>query len=223
VRAKGESLGVPIKMGVMQRAERIMYLGVGCAISPILEAVLVPDDRRPIHRIAVAGIILLAVATQLTALQRIIALLGALGDSPLFLRRKPRKADTRRKVLASTLAALVDFAVLIGLVSAVRLGAPTATAIGGVVGGVVHWFIVRLYAYDGSQAKLPQAGRYAFVNLTSAALCAGGVGLLLLLPTMDYRLAWVLVRIAVFIAWNFPLQRDYVFARRDETAAADEG
>ena len=41
----------------------------------------------------------------------------------------------------------------------------------------------------------------------------GGV---ILVPVLDYRIAWALVRGAVFLFWNFPLQRDYVYGRRYE-------
>jgi hypothetical protein len=30
-------------------------------------------------------------------------------------------------------------------------------------------------------------------------------------PDLDYRLAWLLVRGAVFVAWNSPLHHEYVF------------
>jgi hypothetical protein len=33
----------------------------------------------------------------------------------------------------------------------------------------------------------------------------------LLLPWPDYRPAWFLVRGVVFLCWNYPLQRDYVY------------
>jgi hypothetical protein len=39
---------------------------------------------------------------------------------------------------------------------------------------------------------------------------------LLFLPGLDYRIAWVIVRVAVFLTWNYPLHRDYVFTDNDE-------
>jgi hypothetical protein len=32
------------------------------------------------------------------------------------------------------------------------------------------------------------------------------------LPSVDYRIAWVITRFVVFATWNYPLLRDYVFA-----------
>ena len=62
--------------------------------------------------------------------------------------------------------------------------------------------------------------RYAFVSITSLMLNAGGVAVLLLVPAVNYLIAWALVRVAVFVAWNFPLQRDYVFASPRRVQAA---
>ena len=63
-----------------------------------------------------------------------------------------------------------------------------------------------------NEAAAPQALRYTVVSTTSALLNAGGVGLLLLLSLPDYRAAWLAARVLVFLCWNYPLQRDYVYA-----------
>jgi phosphatidylglycerophosphate synthase len=79
IRAKGEGMGVAIKDGVMQRAERMLYLGGSVAVSPILEAVFFPHDRHPNHYLAIAGLAFLAVTSNLTAVTRFRHLVGALG------------------------------------------------------------------------------------------------------------------------------------------------
>ena len=78
IRAKGEAVGVPVKIGLMQRAERIVYLAASVTLSPILEVILDPTNPRPSHRLAIVGIVLLAVSTQVTALQRLVFLLNEL-------------------------------------------------------------------------------------------------------------------------------------------------
>ncbi len=83
LRAKGESLGVELKgVGTMQRAERIACLGVAVALSPIVEALIVPTSPRPVHRVAAAALVFLAVSTNLTALARLIHTMSALGSAP---------------------------------------------------------------------------------------------------------------------------------------------
>ena len=74
VRAKSEALGYPVRDGLMQRAERIMYLGGTVALAPILEAGLFPHDRRPMHWLAVAGIVFLSVTSNVTGVSRFISL-----------------------------------------------------------------------------------------------------------------------------------------------------
>ena len=51
----------------------------------------------------------------------------------------------------------------------------------------------------------------AFTSFTSALLNSGGVFVLLSLPALDYRIAWGVARVAVFLFWNYPLNRDWVF------------
>ncbi len=70
VRAKGEALGVPSHVGLMQRAERILYLGTAVALTPIFELVAAPHERHPFPRLAAIGIVFLAVTTNVTAIRR---------------------------------------------------------------------------------------------------------------------------------------------------------
>ncbi len=214
IRARGEALGVVVKdVGVMQRAERILYIGVGCALSPVLEVLLRdPGARHPLHLLAVGGVILLAVGTQLTAFHRLAHVLSALSGSTLMTWRELTERETRRTLFAATLATAGDFVVVSLLVEGLGRQPVIATAIGCVAGGAVDLALNLLWTFAGYRtAKLPQAGRYTFVSLTSALLNAAGVWVLLLLPDVDYRIAWVVVRAAVALAWNYPLHRDYVF------------
>ena len=208
IRAKGEALGLEVTVGIMQRAERIVYLGVAVALSPILEVLLNPLDPRPIHRLAVVGIVLLAVSTQLTAAQRLVFLLRALA-----VRKAPRRGRVFSKnLVAAAVATGADF-VVVALCS--ELGwftPPAATAVGCGLGAMVNFGLNRVWTFGSRDARLPQMSRYVFVSSISAMLNAGGVAVLLLLPGFDFRIGWWLVRGAVFLAWNFPLHRDYVFA-----------
>jgi phosphatidylglycerophosphate synthase len=78
VRAKSEALGFPVRGGLMQRTERILYLGGTVALSPIFEAIFFPEQRHPVHRLALAGILLLAVTTNITAVARFATLVRAI-------------------------------------------------------------------------------------------------------------------------------------------------
>lgn len=69
-RARGEALGVDVKIGTMQRPERLFYLGVVIAHSQLAER-LVLGAERPLHPTAVAALALLALSANVTALRRI--------------------------------------------------------------------------------------------------------------------------------------------------------
>lgn len=213
IRAKAEAVGLKMTTGIMQRAERILYLGAPAALSPLLENALEPNNPHPQHRLAVAGVVLLAVSTQTTALQRFIGLLQALdGGRSQIDRPFSHTTQMVRNLGAAIIATGVDFVIVSALVNAGHLSAPWATAIGCAAGAVVNFFINRRYTFGSKDPKLPQMRRYAFVSFTSALLNSSGVAVFLLLPGLDYRIAWLLARVAVFVAWNFPLHRNYVFA-----------
>jgi putative flippase GtrA len=85
--------------------------------------------------------------------------------------------------------------------------------LGCAIGGAVGFAVSRLWVFSlGDKPLRAQIMRYVMVSGTSLALNAGGVYVLMLLPSPDYRLAWLLVRGAVFLCWNYPLHRDFVFA-----------
>jgi len=76
VRAKAEALGVPTHPGLMQRAERILYLGTALALTPIFELIAAPGQRHPFPRLAAIGIVFIAVTTNVTAIRRFIHLVN---------------------------------------------------------------------------------------------------------------------------------------------------
>lgn len=213
VRARGEGLGVDVKVGLMQRPERLVLLGATVAFSPIIEAWLVPLDTKPIHRLAVLGIVILAAATQLTAAQRLAHVLGKLDPrTAATFKRATDRGGIARNIIAALVATGVDFLMVTVLVSLASADPRLATALGCVVGGVTNFAINRIWTFGSTAPAIGQAWRYGFVSASSALLNSGGVAILLFLPALDYRLAWIIVRGAVFLAWNYPLHRDYVFS-----------
>jgi phosphatidylglycerophosphate synthase len=76
VRAKAEALGVPGHPGLMQRAERILYLGTALAATPLFELIAAPHQRHPFPRLAAIGIVFIAVTTNVTAIRRFIHLVN---------------------------------------------------------------------------------------------------------------------------------------------------
>ena len=76
VRAKAEALGVAGHPGLMQRAERILYLGVALAATPLFELIAAPHQRHPFPRLAAIGIVFIAVTTNVTAIRRFLHLVN---------------------------------------------------------------------------------------------------------------------------------------------------
>lgn len=219
VRAKGESLGIPLRGGVMQRLERVLFLGATTALSPIIEVIVAPDDPRPQHWLAVGGVVLVAVLANLTAAQRLVDLLRALSPQEQQPGRRRFKSELALNAFAAAAATAADFALVVLLVKGTAMNAATATLIGSLLGGVVNFTLNRIVTFRSDGAVGPQAARYAIVSGSSALLNAGGVALLAFHPALDYRLAWWLVRGAVWLGWNYPMQRSWVFQQAEESHA----
>jgi putative flippase GtrA len=166
----------------------------------------------PIHRLAVVSIVLLAVSSQITAFHRLVHLLYALDGRDLtksWLRTD--KGALARRVLVAFGATACDFAIFWTLVE-LRMAEPVAASlVGSVVGSAASWSAHRVLA-AAIGAPTPVPGRFLFVACTSAILNAGFLLLCMLMPGIDAWLAWLLVRGAVFLTWNYPLHRNYVFS-----------
>ncbi|MDC0711312.1 GtrA family protein [Stigmatella sp. ncwal1] len=211
VRARGEGLGINIRGGAMQRLERVLFLGAGVALSPIFEAIWFPEQKHPIHWLAVIGMVFVAVMSNVTALSRFRALVNALAPPPATARPRSGLALFGFNAAAGAIATAVDFGAVLGMVEGLKFSPVAATALGCVLGGVVNYTLNRLITFRSRGAVAPQMARYTLVSATSALLNAGGVALLTLHPQLAYTLGWWLARGAVYFAWNLPLQRDYVF------------
>ena len=83
-RARGEGLGATGgDVGAMQRPERILYLGVGVAMSPVVGAFVFAESDPPLHLLAVVALALVAATSLATALKRSYVIFKQLADAPL--------------------------------------------------------------------------------------------------------------------------------------------
>lgn len=109
-------------------------------------------------------------------------------------------------------ATVVDYSVMIALVS--LGGAPPAagTAVGAASGGFANFLLGRRWVFRATNHRTaPQAWRYAMVSAGSLVLNTAGVHVLATLFHIQYVAARVVVSIAVSLLWNFPMQRTFVF------------
>lgn len=117
-----------------------------------------------------------------------------------------------RNSLAGALATGSDFAFVSLLVSGLGVGAPLATLLGCVLGGIVNFSVNRSWAFASTGPVSRMMRRYVLVSAASAVWNALLVSVLLLIPRLPYQLAWWFVRGVVYFCWNYPLQKRYVFA-----------
>jgi putative flippase GtrA len=116
-----------------------------------------------------------------------------------------------RYAVTSALATATDFA-LAGSLHSAGVGAAMATFWGCVAGGAVAFRLSRGWTFQaGSARALPQMLRFLAVWATSALLNSAGVPALLGW-LHSFPLAWVSVRGAVYLGWNYPLSRWFVFS-----------
>jgi len=69
-KARGDSEGVECKGGIMQRPERIVYLGVGSIFSPPFRQIVNPGAQTPVEYLTIAALAVIAVMTVLTSFYR---------------------------------------------------------------------------------------------------------------------------------------------------------
>lgn len=69
-RARGEGIGIVCSKGIMQRPERIVYLGVGSIFSPIFAYLLKPLHPLPYDFMTIGALVLIAALTPAGAVSR---------------------------------------------------------------------------------------------------------------------------------------------------------
>lgn len=123
-----------------------------------------------------------------------------------------------RYAVTSAAATATDFA-LFNVLSLLKVAAGPATFFGCVAGGVVAFALSRRWTFQAAAGRaLPQLLRFGFAWATSALLNSFGVPAVLALLG-SRQLAWLLVRAAVYLGWNYPLSRWFVFAPEKSPAA----
>ena len=114
--------------------------------------------------------------------------------------------------MASFVATGGDFLLVMVLVDQARWSPTLATVFGCTLGGFINYVINRQWTFHSKGSHVSQVSRYFVTSVSSAVLNASGVALLMSFDGIDYRIVWLVVRLSVFLIWNFPLMRSYVFA-----------
>lgn len=118
-----------------------------------------------------------------------------------------------RHHISSLVGTGVDFATMIGLVELFGISPVLGTVAGAAVGGVTNFFLGRHFTFRSQSPRVSgQMFRYGLVSLASLGLNALGEHLFITHIASRYVLGRVLVAATVNNAWNYPMQRFFVFA-----------
>jgi len=119
--------------------------------------------------------------------------------------------------ISSLLATAVDFLVTIILVEAAGLHYAAATVLGAVSGAFANFIINRNWSFRAGEGSIKHQGlKYFCVWLGSVILNTLGIYLLTAHLGISYVVSKLLAAIVVGIAFNYTLQRHYVFASHEK-------
>ena len=117
-----------------------------------------------------------------------------------------------RNTLVSIFTTGVDFGVLTALVELANVHYVVAVFCGTVAGALSNFFINRHWSYEvGHLGAHWQLVRFLPVQAGSSALQTSGVWALTDLAHIEYLASKTIVAIAVYLVWNYPMNRFFVF------------
>jgi len=119
-----------------------------------------------------------------------------------------------RSILTSLLTTAFDFGVLTGAVELFHVNYVLATWMGTVVGSLSNFAINKRWAFHGSPLALRhQLLRFMLVQAGASAWHTLGVWLLTRFGGLPYLGSKTVIAALVALAWNYPLNRYFVFSR----------
>ena len=115
----------------------------------------------------------------------------------------------------AVVATAVDYLVMVLLVELGSIRPVPATAAGALAGAIASFTMARNFTYRARHVPArAQAWRYALVSAASLGLNTAGEHLFANVLGLQYFVARVVTSIIVSNAWNYPLQRFFVFSAR---------
>jgi dipeptide/tripeptide permease len=114
--------------------------------------------------------------------------------------------------IASLSASFCDYLVTFVLAHFLRFDPVFASIIGTIVGGIVNFLIGRYWVFKSVDAPAFHQGKKYFITWTgNLILNALGVYLLVRFAGVYYMIAKVATSVVVAVAYNYPIQKNYVF------------
>lgn len=149
---------------------------------------------------------------------------GPRADAPAPGASRPSGAlrTFSRSTLVSIFTTALDFGTLVGLVELLGMGYVPATWAGTVVGSLSNFLVNRHWAFEAGESRLgTQVWRFLLVQAGASALHTLGVWLFTRYGGLPYVVSKTVVAALVFVAWNYPLNRAFVFRRAPAEGAAE--
>jgi putative flippase GtrA len=117
---------------------------------------------------------------------------------------------------SSLTASFCDYLVTFTLMGFLQVDPVIASVLGTVVGGIVNFLIGRHWAFKSSRVPFFQQGRkYLLTWVGNLILNALGVYLLNKQFGVDGFISKIVTSLTVSIAYNYPIQKKYVFKNID--------
>lgn len=134
---------------------------------------------------------------------------------------KLRRVRTFSRSLVTSLATTaLDFGTLVGLTELAGVNYVLATWLGTVVGALANFIINKLWAFSARDAPAaPALGRFVVVQAGASALHTAGVWALTRFARFPYPASKAVVAATVYLIWNYPLNRRWVFSPRHQRPA----
>ena len=128
-----------------------------------------------------------------------------------------------RSVITSIFSTAVDFATLVCLVEIVHLDYKLATFLGTIVGFLTNFTINRVWAFEATHGHLGwQFVRVLPVQAGSTGLQTFGVWVFDRFVGLRYWTAKIIVSVLVYLCWNYPMNRFWVFPHQGKPALPED-
>ena len=125
-----------------------------------------------------------------------------------------------RSALTSLFTTALDFGTLTGLVELVGVDYVLATWMGTVVGSLSNFAINRVWAFDvRDRPRGTQFFRFLLVQAGASLLHTLGVWIFTRFLGLPYQASKLVISVLVYLGWNYPMNRWFVFRRREGAGA----
>ena len=116
--------------------------------------------------------------------------------------------------IAAIIASVFDYAVTTGAIYFLKADVIMAAVTGVICGGIINFLIGRYWAFDAAETSTHlQAFKYLIVWTGNLILSAVGMYLLTKNLLLHYALAKLVTAFFIAVAYNYPLQRNYVYKK----------